>query len=227
MTFEIPKGDSVSSAGSFAIPKGESTGSFKVPENERSGARSQRKGGTSGIGAALDAAAFSYGHGWKDSYMGIKQIAEGLGADVDLDAMSEDERQLMEYMRTNPWSAWTGYALGLATDPVSWAATLTPLGWLNRMRQVSKVRGLIDKAKLAAQNNPVKARIATGAATGAGVGSIGYLPDDAYNPITGEKLSRLDMALMGGVGGAAIAGGSKLASDKWSKPGGRGEKVWK
>ena len=198
----------------FVAPEAEvkSSGGFVAPSSQINEPESE------GFSGFMDVFGRSYSHGWKDSYMGIKQIADQLGlAEADLEGMNAEEQQLLLNMVENPWAAWSGYAAGLVTDPAPWIASLTPLGWVNRVRQVDKVRGVYDKWRKMVHANKTKAKIASGATGGAAVGSIGYLPEDAVNPITGEKLTRTDMALMGGAGGAVLSGiGSKMA-DKWGR----------
>ena len=143
--------------------------------------------------------------------MGIKQIAEYWGANIDLDKMTEQERKFMDYAKANPKSAYTGYILGVLTDPVGWAAMLTPMGWLNRARQVGTIGKGLTKAAKFNKANPVVSNAAVGAATGAGVGSLGYIPENSREPLTGAEMNRLAMAGYGAIGGGVLGGISGAA----------------
>ena len=188
--------------------------------------------------------------GISDTYRGVSQIAEGKGFDVpgaaDADRMREDEERLNQILQDNPMAGWAGYLGGLVMDPVGW---IPFAGWAKKAAQINAVRKLYDKSS--------KARLATDAAVmgagGAAVGSLGYLDENAVNPLTGEKLTRGDMATMGGVGSAVLGPALQAAGKKWGKapvyksemkfnperktggvyledklvePGGRGHKLW-
>ena len=180
------------------------------PEKEESGGWSQ----------TLDALMGGYSHGWKDTYMGVKQIAG-----IDEEGMAQQQAEFEESFADNPWASGIGYAAGLLTDPVSWAAMLTPAGWVNRARQINSIRKLSSIANKAPKTS---AAIAAGAG-GAGVGALGYLPEGSEMPefLGGGDMTRLDMAMMGGAGGSLVGAGSKAVRDKWTKEGGTGEKIWK
>jgi len=194
---------SVKQSSGFVAP----SSSVKQP----AGARQQRRGG-GGLSESADAFAQSFAPGWFDTYRGVKQIAG-----LDLEGMAKEEQELLQRMVDNPVAAWSGYLAGLALDPAPWAASLTPLGWLQRIEKVRKARSLWVKYRNMTKARQTAAKIGSGAAAGAAVGSVGYLPEDSINPITGEPMTRLDMAIMGGVGGGVLSGVGKVAADKWGR----------
>lgn len=171
-----------------------------------------------GVGGFFEDALFTGRLGISDTYRGVSQIAGEKGYDIpgaaDLEKMREDEKRLNKILEENPWAGWTGYIGGLLLDPAGWIPWAAPA---NRLRQINKLRKLWDKTDKASQAKKLAIEATAAGSAGAAVGSLGYLDEEAVNPITGERLTRGDMALMGGAGAAVLGPAFQAAGKKWAK----------
>ena len=151
-----------------------------------------------GTGSWVEDFLFTGRLGISDTYRGVSQIAGNKGYDVpglaDPERMREDEERLNQILQDNPMAGWTGYIGGLFMDPAGWLPWTAPA---RRLQQINAVRNLYDKTDKASKAKRLAMEAAAAGTAGAGVGAVGYLDEDAVNPLTGEKLTRGDMATHG------------------------------
>ena len=133
---------------------------------------------------------------------------------ADPKKMKEREERLNQILQDNPTAGWAGYIGGLIMDPAGWLPWTAPA---RRLQQINAVRKLYQKTGKVNAAKKLAIEAAGAGSAGAGVGALGYVDENAINPLTGKPMTRADMAIMGGTGSAILGPAFQAAGRKWGR----------